>query len=246
MKQFSLFLLIATALFSCKKTDTSIPLLSLNVVNAMVDAGPVKVNYFGHPITWSKYTANVNSFNSVYQTNNPSTLNFATYGIYSLSAGSTPIVIVPAADTLKTSYSGNISGVQGDIFSLYLIGQSSNYESIFVKENFPKADHRDSTVNVRIINLCPDAPAINVTLSSSPTVNQFSNLSYKSLTEFKAFPAKSSSGYYVFQFRKSTDNTLIASGYVFMNTGLWHGFTLMFRGVLNGAPAAGVTNITNY
>lgn len=217
---------------SCKKDKEQPLLASINVVNTAINAGAVKVNYFGRPVIWANYATQV--------ANNA-------HAVFSLPVGnSVPLSIVPTADTLTPMYNNNLNLAAGEVYSLYLIGQAAPYESMLVKEAIPHI--ADSSVNVRVINLSPNSPGVKVTLSTSTTVNEFSNLAYKQSSEFKNYPAKAVNGAsYTFQVRNAVTDAIIAtSPAVTLNTYRFHSITLVLRGMVGSTPAAGVSIVRNY
>ena len=108
----------------CKKnTVTLSPLGSLNIVNACVNLGAVKVNYTDLKGLYSSITTTVASYGNT---------------AYGVNAGvNVPITIVQSADTTKTAFTGNFTFDNGGIYSFYLAGQSTEVDTIQVKENIP-------------------------------------------------------------------------------------------------------------
>src|SRR5689334_1521492 len=126
MRYFALIIsLFAIAcLPGCKKSTVSLsPLASLNIVNASVNMGPVKVNFTDLKGLYSSITTTV-----AYGANTP----------YGANAGVTvPVTIVPTSDTTKIAFTGQFTFDNGGIYSLYLAGQSTAVDTILVKENIP-------------------------------------------------------------------------------------------------------------
>ena len=215
MKYFNSFLtLIVCSLFllSCEKEKETPQLAAITVVNLAIDAGTVKVNYFGNPITWATYTANTNTTNATATVNAPSTLGFATQGKYGLFAGNNPIVIVPTNDTLTPIYNNSIQTTGGDVYSLYLAGQPPTFETLLIKDAIP-AFEKDSSINIRFINLSPNSPAVNITLAATTTVNETTNLNYKDITAFKKYPLPPviPAGTVTFHVRNADTNALLTT-----------------------------------
>jgi hypothetical protein len=107
---------------------------------------------------------------------------------------------------------------------------------VIVKDTIPYLT--DSTCGVRIINLIPGSPGFNVTLSTSPTVNEVSNLGYLQYTGFKIYPAKALNKTYLFQFKKVSDNSSI--GTYTLSTPYFANVTLAVKGTMSG------TNVTGF
>lgn len=172
--------------------------------------------------------------------------------VLSYNPGSS-IYVYPAGDSLHPYYQAqggkdiNIAGQ--DIYTLFLGGTPSSAEGVLVKENLPV--RTDSTGGIRFINLSPNAPAVNVTLSTTPTVNEFAGVSYKDITAFKSYPALSSTTSYTFQIRNASTNALITSISI-SGTSLLSGIprfrniTLVLRGMVSGSPSAGITRVNHY
>lgn len=158
----------------CKKEFTNTKHVTINVVNASVGAGALKVNSYGRNINWS------------FLTGTDGAVNYASNMVYTLfNQNSYPFVVVPALDTLKTVFREPIPNETGTMYTLFTTGQNPNYESVLIKEATIPYGLTDSVVAVRFINLSPNSPAINITLENSPTVIVESNLSYKKLSSFK-------------------------------------------------------------
>jgi hypothetical protein len=111
-----------------------------------------------------------------------------------------------------------------------------------VKENIPY--RTDTTAGIRFINLSPDSPPLNITLSTSPTVNEVSNLRYKQYTDFKSYPANYNSSY-IFQVRDTTGNLLKSYTLRASSFPLFANITLVIRGLMNGSPAMNFTLVKN-
>ena len=231
-------IILASLLFvSCEKDKEAPSIATINVVNAAVNAGTVKVNNFGTPITWSTYTG----------TN--SSVAFSAFRVYAVPAGNAPITIVPTSDTLTPIYNNSIATTGGDVYSLYLIGQSPTYESILVKETIPAIAYTDSSVNVRFINLVPNSAAVNVNLSTTTAVNEWSNIAYKSSGDFRKYDAKAANGAnLIFQIKDASTGTQRASFTLPLASTRFHSVTLVFKGLIGGTSpnAAGVLQVGNF
>jgi hypothetical protein len=238
MKSLIAIVITSTFFFSCKKDEVKAPdLANINVVNAAVNAGTVKVNNFGVPVIWATYSgANA-------------TVNFSAFKNYTVNAGNAPITIVPTSDTLTPIYNNSIATTGGDVYSLYLAGQNPTYEAILVKETIPAIAYTDSSVNVRVINLVANSTPINVTLSTTTTVNEFADLAYKQSSPFKNYAAKVANGAnYAFQIRKASDNSVLATGTVTLASTRFHSVTLVFKGLIGGTGTnvPGVLQVNNF
>lgn len=203
LHKYILFGIFSTFLNACKKEKNTPIYGSINVINASVNLGSVKVNSYGKPISW------------VGLTGADGTVNYGANKIYTLfnSVGNYPIFIVPTLDTLNTIFKGNIPQNSSDIYSIYTSGQAPNYESIIYKENDIPYNLPDSLVSVRFINLSPNSPIVKITLASKPTVAEIENLAYKEQTKFKQYPLRSiiPAGSITFEVRNLNTNSILTT-----------------------------------
>jgi hypothetical protein len=185
---FCLFFL--SSVTSCKKTEIkSSPIASLNVVTAVINGGNVKLN------------TNLQDSAKAYNSKS-----------FAIIPGS-KIVLYPTNNPLTPYYNPThqTSTENGEVYSVFLAGQAPTFESVFVKENLPER-YADSTIGVRIINLSPNSTPINVTLASANTINVFSDVSYKQISDFAKFPLRTviPTGSATFQIRDAA-GTLLAT-----------------------------------
>jgi hypothetical protein len=194
--------IILIFLGACKK-DNSIPsYASINVVNASVGAGTVKIN-FGESVSWASYVGTMGAVN--YGTNQIVTA-FNLISDY-------PLKIVSALDSLNVVFNQKIGIVPDGRYSLYTTGQTGTYDAIFVKELTIPYNMADSSVAIRFINLSPNSPSVSITLASSPAVYEVSGLTYKQVTEFKNYKILKTipAGSLTFQVRDLNTNTILTS-----------------------------------
>jgi hypothetical protein len=173
--KYCLILLTATVLFSCKKSEINLtPLASLNVTNAIVGGTTAKLGSYATTVS-----------------NN----NFAQFG---LLTGTIPLYIYPSTDSLKPYYNKTLNTNSGEVYSLFLTGTPTAVDAVVIKEDIPY--RTDSTAGIRFINLAPSSTPLNITLSTTPAVNEVTGLAYKQNTEFKTYQGKFNSAY-TFQVR---------------------------------------------
>jgi hypothetical protein len=163
-----ILLILPIAVFSfhsCKKENNeSNPIASLNVINAVVGGGNVKLN--------SLALDSAKSYNS------------KTFAI----VPGEDLKIFPTNSLLTPYYQNTKPQTEhGKMYSVFLCGQLPNVEAIFRDEQIP-SPYRDSIFGVRIINLSPNSAAMNVTLASATNSNVFSNVAFKQITEIVTFP----------------------------------------------------------
>lgn len=223
MKQISqlLIILIAVVFFnSCKKNNEKLTALaSLNVTNAVVGGTSVK---FG-----SRTTAIANN-------------NFTRFG---LVAGLNDLYIYPSTDSLNPYYNeAKFVANEGEVYSLFLMGIPGAVEAIKIKETIPY--RTDSTAGIRFINLAPNKPSLDITLSSTPGVKEVTALNYKSYTEFKTYAALRTSSFN-FQVRDASNPGTVLTTFTLSATQLprFAHITLVIR--QNGATGVSVFRVNN-
>jgi hypothetical protein len=189
IKQPIYFLLVTTILSSCKKDKIErTPLTSLTMVNAVFGGTTVKLG--------SNATTIAN--------NNANGTQLA------ITAGSNDLYVWPVGDSLHPYFTAaKFVSQDREVYSLFLCGIPSATEGILLKETIPY--RTDSTAGIRFINLAPNSTPVNITLSTSTTVNEVSNLAYKQYTEFKTYSGKANDAY-TFQVRAAGNpNTVLAT-----------------------------------
>lgn len=211
---------------SCRKAETArTPYSSLKIINMVVNGGTVKK---GSSLLTVASNTDAN---------------------FSITAGSEQLYIFPVTDSLKPYYQNSFASVEGEIYSLFLGGTTASVESVLIKETLP--NRSDSSFGVRFINLSPGSPAIKVTLSTSATTSEFSNLAYKQFSEYKTYSATAANPTYTFQVRNASTDAVITS---FTVTGttiasgipVFRNITLVLRGIVGGLPAAGITRVNHF
>jgi hypothetical protein len=242
MKKITSVILILFALGGCKKDEIVTNQSSINIVNASVGIGTIKVNYFGKTINWSTLTGTAGL------------VNFGTSQILTVTNLVTdfPFIIVPSIDTLKPVINVKLPIENNGMYSLYTTGQTGAYEYIFSKESSIPYNFPDSAIAVRFINLSPNSPAVNITLASTPNIFEKSELLYKQRTDFKKYTDLNivPIGSLTFQVRDAISNAILTSytlpasptsPYSTVSTSLsrFKSITLAIRGL------AGITSGTN-
>ena len=187
MNKLTALIIIASLFASCEKDEIKLAsLASLNITNAIVGGTTAKLG------------------------SNAAAINNNAFTQFALKAGDQMLYVYPSADSLHPYYSDpKFAARQGEVYSLFLAGTPTAIDPIFLKENIPF--RTDSTAGIRFINLAPNKPNLNITLSTSTTVNEVSNLTYKNFTEFKSYPGLATSTY-TFQVRDASNpGTVLAS-----------------------------------
>jgi hypothetical protein len=168
-----------------------------------------------------------------------------------LPPGATDLYVFPIADSLKPYYisSKALQVKEGEIYTLFLGGLAETPNIILLQEALPQ--HIDSSMGVRFVNLSPGSPSVNITLSKSPTIQEFTEIEYQQVTKFQSYPITSGFKSYTFQVRETNTSKLITSltlSGTNLATGLprFKNVTLVLRGLVGGPPAAGITRINHY
>ena len=202
----------------CKKDSVSSNLASVNITNAITGGAILK------------YGAN------------SSTIANNSYVQFKVGGGSNNIYVYAATDSLHPYFNQTMDLENGGVYSLFLLGGlSAAIEGLLIKDTIPFQS--DSTAGVRFVNLSSNSNLLNVSLSTTPTVMEVSNLGYKQYTSFKTYPAKSSNANYIFQIRKASDNSILTT--YTLSTPRFANVTLVIRGVVGTTPALGITRVNN-
>lgn len=197
--------LLQILILSCTKDKTLPGSSSLTVINAVVNSNQLVTN-FSNDYTLPGYYKNAQklSYGSY-----SSTVN-----VFGSFSGATNLTLYQIPDTMPHSiplYNLALSLPVASIHTLFLTGLATAPDTLFTTDQPPYHSAADSTVGVRFVNLSPGSNPVNITLSTSTTVNEFNNITYKGLSTFKNYPAISSVSSYTFQFRDATTNAVIAS-----------------------------------
>ena len=210
-----------TGFAACKKDEIkNSPMASLRIVNGI--AG-------GTAIRNGAYAGTISNISS---------------RLDNIQTGGFDIYIWPNGDSLHPYYVlPKFVAQDREIYSLFLCGPPTAVEGIIVKEDIPY--WTDTIAGIRFVNLSPNSTGINITRLSTPTVNDVTNLQYKSMTGFIGFPAGANVGE-TFQFRNASTNAVLASvAFTKASMPRWRNMSLVFRGMVGGTPAVGVTQVTH-
>lgn len=208
---------------ACKDDNNFEPTATANitVVNAAVDAGPIKVNAgASSAFSYAKATA----------------LAYGASARYANYVGTYPITVVSSTDTTKTLFSRTID--LKPISTLYLAGQSPTIDTMYrVETNFPFIQATDINAEfagyVRFVNLSPNSPALNIKLTTV-TTNEATGLAYKGITPFIKYPALTTTANYVFEIRNATTNTVLTTISLSSATIRFKTISIIIRGLVGG------------
>lgn len=227
---------------SCKKKEIPQSYASINVVNSAINAGSVKINYYGKNVTWSSLVGSIGLIG--YGENQVLTVSNLNVDY--------PFTIVPALDTTKTVVRQKLFIEPNGRYTLFATGQSPNFDAVFIKETSIGYNFTDSAIAVRFVNLSPNSPTVNITLANNQTTNEFTGLVYKQITAFKNYTVLKviPSGSITFQIRDANSDLVLStytipatvvSPYLKVSTSLsrFKSLTLAIKGL------AGTTTGTN-
>ncbi len=212
--------------FSCEENEETLFPASLKVVNGIPDAPGVHVNYFGRDIDYSN--------NSILTLGSSTRLTL-------LSNVANDLVVVPSSDTLSTIYQEVVNFQAGDVYTLFLTGQSENVEGLLLRDE-PLVT-ADSVIGVRFINLSPDSGEVRFELTG--VEQEFETLSYREISSFESVMATSANVFYSVQVKDIGGNSL-AGGFLFAP--MFKSLTLALVGFRdnNGINSLSVRQINSY
>ncbi|MBO9683997.1 MAG: DUF4397 domain-containing protein [Flavisolibacter sp.] len=225
INQLAVLLFLIIVLPSCKKDEhTDVPLATMRIANIVTGGTVAKLAGVS--------TTNINNNGSAY------------FGMF---AGNPDIYVYPIDDSLHPYYHANksVEMKENEYFTLFICGTPDTPESVLVKENY--TFHSDSVGGIRFINLSPNSTPVNVTLSTNASVNEFENIAYKGITDFKLYPATSAITSYVFEVRAADNPAVILASFTINTESVFRflNATLVFRGLVGGSPAPGISRIVH-
>lgn len=226
MKQISLTTLLLAALIftACKKDKIeTAKLTSLTV-------GNFKIN--GKQTRLGSNATNINNLN----TNGTQ---------MAVIAGENNLYFWPVGDSLNPYFTQTkFASADREVYSVFLCGDTLTQrgEAVVIKENIPY--RTDSTAGIRFINLSPNSTPLNITLSTSTTVNEVSDLAYKQYTDYKSYPGLYNSAY-TFQVRAANNPGTVLTTFSLTAAQVprFANITVVIRGMVGGSPALGTTRV---
>ena len=236
MKIKIIILFCIASCLSCKKQQMApAAAATINIVNAAIDLTAVKINPTGETISYKNTTDQV---------------GYSAGKLYYAQVGVHGFEIVNSADTTKRIFNGNLD-FESTIYTMYLVGQSPNIDTILRKESnlpFIKTDvtvpkSMDSVVYVRFVNLSPNSPTLKINIKNN-TLNETDNLTFKSIGSWKSYQNKNvAATSYVFEIRDVTTNVILSTYTFSANaTNRFKNVTLVIKGLVgtSGTNAFGV------
>lgn len=212
-----IFFVAVFLLGGCRKENPGTQLASVNVTNAILNGPSVKYG------------------------SNPALVSNNNFAQFKILAGASSLYLYASGDSTHPYVNQTLEMERGAMYSVFLGGSATAVESVVVRDTLPL--RTDSSAGVRFVNLSPNSGSVNITLSTTTGINEVSNLGYKQITSFKTYPALAANGTYVFQVRKSSDNSIITT-YSLATPRFAH-VTLVFRGTVGGSPSPSVLRVNN-
>ncbi|MCJ8167302.1 DUF4397 domain-containing protein [Pontibacter sp. E15-1] len=165
--------------------------------------------------------------------NNQAFLYANNSGYFKLPAGSHKIAFTPV--TATTSQVDITHTFKKDsIYSLFAVGQAANTEILILKDSLIAPV--SGSAAIRLVNLSPDAPALDVVIAGAEATPVFTGFGFKGNTQFKNIV----SGTYSFKVKATgTDDVLVPATSFELNVG--GNYTLIVRGFQT--PPSGNTNV---
>jgi hypothetical protein len=173
---------------------------------------------------------------------NPNAVGYSSYGQFGLLAGNSAQVYVwPTGDSLHPYYNSSLAAVNGGIYSLYLISNNPQQNTLLLKDTIPS--YTDSSMGIRFINLSPDAGPVNIDIAGTANGSTVPSLPYTSITSFNKFAANAAnSGGYNFEIRNAADSLLTTYT---QNIVYFKNVTIVINGMLADGSFAAFT-VNNY
>lgn len=196
------FIIIVSALGSCKKTSFDGSPGVLAVFNAIDDQVNLYTNFSGSP-DFSYSTANMIS-NKQFQPGNHR---------YKIISNPQPLALYATTDTLPKDapvLKLDLTVNDGDIYSLFVYGPKDNAKHTLLKESIPGVQEKDSLTHVRFINLS-GYPNISLNIFENAPGSLVDDLPYEQNSGFIRLDADHSVSGYTFEARDKNTGLLLAS-----------------------------------
>lgn len=189
--------LSAIILFSCKQENNIVsPIASMNIINASPDNQQIVAAFSDTMVPFY----------------NTSDIAYGSYQQYGNPQGNVPLILISSADTSLPAFQAKFDLKAGEIYSLFLAGQSKTLDTVFTRDFIPL--YSDSVSGVRFINLSPASLPISVNVEGNdPTQTEFQGLSYRNITDFKIYPITGAVSGYNFEIRDQASGTLLTTFY---------------------------------
>ena len=239
MRSFHIKLAVGLLLFciSCKKDliEKESFLATVNLVNAISsNEAEIKMNFTGGNFNYAEGKG-LGYFNY-----DGKYLNGAL--TYAISADkSVPLIVTLATDTTKPLFSQAVNIAEGESYTLFTTGYLDAAAAFLVKDSL--ISRADST-GIRVVNLSPNSDKLNINIYWGNFSYQFTNLAYKDVTSFAAFPVNLSEPYYMVEIRDAVTDELYSEFFLDEAT-RQKNITLIVRGLVYGDPYLEVVRLNH-
>ena len=217
---------------ACEKDETSYrATANITVINTASGNDAIKVNPgAGGGFAYSKATA------------------IATSGVFGAFTGNNTITVVKATDTTIKLFQRTID--LRPISTLYIAGTSTAIDTIFRTENnFPYINSSDinaeKAMYIRFVNLSPNSNTVNIRIAGNAT-NEVTNLTYKSIAEFKKYVATTSTSDYTFEIMDATNTSVLTSITINTNSTRYKTASIIFKGLLDTPESASTDPVSAF
>jgi hypothetical protein len=197
MKLRPVFALLTYTLFvlpACTKSTGSGAPASITVINAIPTANNLVLLLGNDP---PRYFATAQS---------------AGYGgaaQYSPASGRRAFSVFQLSDTTRSVFTGSADLAGGGIYSLFLLGDTTRPDTLFIKDNI--VNYTSDSAGVRFVNLSVDGKALSVNAEGG-AAGDFATLSYKGVSGFRQFNADMNGpGSYNFEIRDPVSGDLLTT-----------------------------------
>lgn len=221
---------------SCKKgketfTDNNSAVM---VINGTVDVAAIQVKQNNNPIVYSTAPK----------------INYGTGAFRYFKAGDNNFKVVNAIDSTKFILDKPVR-LNYKLYSLYLIGQSPNLDTLLREEGgfpFVPVDKittgTDSIINIRFVNLSPNSAPVKINIKGN-TNNEVAALAYKGITGFKAYSAKPANVSYIFEVRDAVSGIMLSSYTLnITTTNRFRNVALVIRGLSGTTTGTNAFNVS--
>jgi hypothetical protein len=201
-----LFIMLTIVLISCKKNETSLPVISsLTLVDAVPGSAKLYINMNGTaPAKGYTYSgASYLKYGDFAPDNKLTTFN-----------EKQPIGLFQYPDTNATSkplFDLQLQLNKGSINSLFLIGTVTNPDHLLVADVPLFHEQRDSTFGIRFANLSYQSKPVSIYLIANGEQKEIDGLAYKGITGYKNYLAFAKTGDYKFEFRDKESQKVLAT-----------------------------------
>jgi hypothetical protein len=192
---------------SCIKTNGATGTSAFNIVNAINNSNPIVTNFT--PLNGKELPMEPLQFYS--------SANSISWGSSSEASyiGNTYLSVSQISDTTTALWTGEFELVNGSIHTLFFYGDTTSVDTLYTTDVVPYYTPLDSVAGIRFVNLVLNSQPMSVNLQGNrPSQFEFNNLSFKSVSAFKAYSANSNApNVYTFEIRNQANDSLLTTYY---------------------------------